>query len=529
MSRKLGFAFLSILALVYAVSPAHAQTVEMGRHSPPRITQKIDEGNRVRLAGNPRREAIAENDRGAVADDFRVEHMLLQLHRSPEQEQALQQLIEELHNPNSPNFHKWLTAQEFGDRFGAAQQDLDTLTRWLESHGFQVDVVYPSGMVIDFSGNAGQVREAFRTEIHHLDVKGEKHTANMSDPRIPVALASVVTGIVSLHDFRPQTKHKMRKPPPNFTISSLFGDSFAMAPADLATIYNLNPLLSAGYSGQGQTIVVIENSDVFSTADWSAFRSKFGLSGYTSGSFTQVHPRPPSGRNNCASPGAFAPNSAEAILDAEWASAAAPSAAIQLAACADTSTTFGGLIAMQNLINASSQPPAIMSISYGQCETVNGAAANAAYNAAYQQAVAEGVSIFVASGDSGGAGCDTGATEATHGIGANALASTPYNVAVGGTDFSDTYTGTNDIYWNSTNTATFGSAKSYIPEIPWNDSCAGELLSRYLGYSTTYGSDSLCNDPIFGEFLQNTAAGGGSPSGCATERRPTTELLAGLA
>ncbi len=529
MFRKLGFLLLSVsvVAFVFAVSPAYAQTVEMGRHSRPRITQNIDEGKLFLLAGNTRREANAENDRGAVADDFRVEHMLLQLHRSPEQEQALQQFIEELHNPNSPNFHKWLTAREFGDRFGVAQQDLDTLTGWLESHGFHVNVVYPSGTVVDFSGNAGQVRKTFRTEIHHLDVKGEKHIANMSDPRIPAALASVVTGVVSLHDFRPQTMHKMRKPRPDFTIGSFFGDYLVMAPADLATIYNLNPLFGAGYSGQGQTIVVIENSDVFSTPDWSAFRSTFGLSGYTSGSFTQVHPAPPSGPNNCTSPGAFAPNSAEAILDAEWASAAAPSAAIQLAACADTSTTFGGLIAIQNLINASSEPPAIMSISYGECEAVNGEAANAAFNAAYQQAVAEGISVFVASGDSGAAGCDYGATEATHGIGANALASTAYNVAVGGTDFSDTYSGTNDIYWNSTNTATFGSAKSYIPEIPWNDSCAGELLSSYLGYSPTYGSTSLCNDPDFGKFLQNTVAGGGSPSACATGTPSSDGVVSG--
>src|SRR5205823_10676345 len=154
-------------------------------------------------------------------------------------------------------------------------------------------------------------------------------------------------------------------------------------------------------------------------------------------------------------------------------------AAILMASCADT-TTFGGLIAMENLIN-SSQPPPIVSISYGQCETVNGAAANAAYNSAYQQAVAEGASIFVAAGDSGAAGCDNSVAEATHGIAVNAFASTPYNVAVGGTDFSDTYPGTNPVYWNSSNTSAFGSVLSYVPEIPWNDSCAGALLPSYVG------------------------------------------------
>src|SRR5207247_3453056 len=189
-------------------------------------------------------------------------------------------------------------------------------------------------------------------------------------------------------------------------------------------------------------------------------------------------------------------------------------------------STFGGLIAMQNLINASSQP-AIMSVSFGECETVNGAAANAAYNAAYQQAVAEGISIFVASGDSGAAGCDNNVAEATLGIGANALASTAYNVAVGGTDFSDTYSGTNDVYWNPTNTAAFGSAISYVPEIPWKDSCAGGLLSSYFGFSPTYGSNSLCNDSVFGEFCRTTVAGGGSPSGCATGKPSSVGVVSG--
>jgi regulation of enolase protein 1 (concanavalin A-like superfamily) len=198
-----------------------------------------------------------------------------------------------------------------------------------------------------------------------------------------------------------------------------------------------------------------------------------------------------------------------------------------MVSCKDTNTTFGGLIAVQNLINAKSAPPAIMSISYGQCETVNGAAANAAYNAAYQQAAAEGVSVFVAAGDSGAAGCDNSVTEATHGIAVNAFASTPYNVAVGGTDFSDTYSSTSSTYWNSTNTPTFGSALSYIPEIPWNDSCAGALVSTFEGFSPPYGSTSLCNDPTLGPLLQTTVAGGGGPSGCASGTPSISGVVSG--
>jgi len=529
MARILGF-FSAVVLVILIAAPSVIAQAESGLHARARITQGIDEMNRVALTGNTHPEARPANDRGPVANGFAMDHMLLQLKRSPEQELALQQFLDELQSKGSPNFHRWLSAQEFGERFGLAKPDLDVVMGWLESHGFQVNVVYPSGMLIDFSGTAAQVRKAFLTEIHHLEVKGEKHVGNVSDPQIPSALAPVVAGVVSLHDFRPHTMHHLRKVDKEFTFPGVFGDSnYAVVPADLAQIYNLNVLFSAGISGQGQTIALIEDTDVFSASDWNTFRQTFGLSNYSSGSFTQVHPPAPPAQpgNNCGAPGIIVPNDAEAILDAEWASASAPSAAIEMAACADTSTTFGGLIAIQNLINASAPPPSIMSISYGQCETVNGAAANAAYNSAYQQAVAEGVSVFVAAGDSGAAGCDNSATEATHGIGVNAFASTPNNVAVGGTDFSDTYSGTNANYWNSTNTSAFGSAISYIPEIPWNDSCAGELVSTYLGFSPTYGSTSLCNDLLFGSFFASTVAGGGGPSQCATGTPSTTGVVGG--
>lgn len=203
------------------------------------FTQAIDEANRVALRGNTRPEAaVFANDRGPVHSDFAMEHILLQLKRSPEQEQALQQLLDELHTAGSPNFHHWLTAQEFGEGFGVAKSDLNAIISWLESHGFHVNVVYPSGMLIDFSGTAGQVRQAFQTEIHHLLVKGEKHVANVSDPLIPAALAPVVEGVVSLHDFRPRAMHHLRVAHANFTFTdNLGGTDYALVPADLAKIW----------------------------------------------------------------------------------------------------------------------------------------------------------------------------------------------------------------------------------------------------------------------------------------------------
>jgi uncharacterized repeat protein (TIGR01451 family) len=508
--RGVGQSLLALgLTLVpWLIPPAHAQT----SRARALIIAPIDESRLVRLAGNTRPEASAYNDRGRVPDTLVMEHMQLLLRRPAEREAALRQFIKEQHDRSSPNFHRWLTTAQLARRFGLGPQDLATVAGWLRQQGFTVNSVYPSTMVIDFSGSAGLVLGAFRCEIHFFDVRGARHIANMSDPRLPAALAPAVVGIVSLHDFRPHTNFKSKSA---YTYSSGGSTYYAVVPADLATIYDLGPLFAAGISGQGQTIVVIEDTNVYSAADWTMFRSTFGLAAYTSGSFTQVHPAPASGKNNCTNPGVVAGNEAEAELDAEWASAAAPSAAIELASCQDTSTTFGGLIALENLVNSGS-PPAIVSISYGECEADNGAAANAAYNTVYQQAVALGTSIFVAAGDEGAASCDANQIRSTHGIGVSGFASTPYDVAVGGTDFGDTYAGTSGAYWSSTNGGNFGSAVSYVPEIPWNDSCASSLIATVEGYAATYGASGFCNSTAGIDYFLTTVSGGGGPSGCAT-------------
>jgi subtilase family serine protease len=489
------------------------------------ILSPIDEDSRVTLGGNTRPEANAQNDLGAVEDSLLLEHMQLLLRRPDALQRELDTYAESLSDKGSPNYHHWLTPDEFGSRFGVAQQDIDAVTDWLELHGFQVNTVYPSRMTIDFSGTASQVRETFRTEIHSYEVRGVRHIANDGDPQIPEALSAAVAGIVSLHDFRPRP---MNKPRAQYTFTS--GNEWqAIVPADLATIYNLNPLFKAGYTGKGQTIVVIEDTNMYSTADWSKFRKTFGLSGYTSGSLKQVHPAPRAGANNCSNPGVNEDgDDGEASVDTEYASAAAPSATIELASCSDTNTTFGGQIALQNLLNEKDKPPALVSISYGDCESDNGAAANHAFRNLYQQAVAEGVSVFVSAGDEGAASCDANEEVATHGISVSGWASTPYNVAVGGTDFADTYLNENSTYWNAKNTPSYGSARSYIPEIPWNDSCASRLIDRYeTGSSIPYGKNGFCNTSNGESAFLGVTAGSGGGSSCATGKASVTDVTSG--
>ena len=499
------------------------------------IHDRIDEGQRVVLAGNTRPEVHGSTDLGRVDDAKPMPHLVLQLKRSPEGEAALVKFIADLHDAKSPSYHQWLTPEQFAESFGVAKADVASVSNWLKAKGFTVDGVAPTGLQIEFSGTAGQVREAFGTEIHELSVKGETHFANFSDPKIPAALRPAVEGIVSLHDFRPHAYNVPRGASVEYTYTGSDGSPrHGLAAPDLATIYNLKPLFAAGITGKGQTIMVVEDTYMYSTADWKAFRDTFGLTAaYPSATLTQTSP---TGAVTCKNPGfvnsPLKPgygDDGEATLDVEWASAAAPAAAIVLAACTDTSI-FGGLIAIQNTLNGPAKKlPAVISVSYGEAEAVNGATANASFASTYQQAVTEGVSIFVSSGDQLAAVADHGSV-ATHGIGVNGWGSSPYNVSVGGTDFNYTANGIDaSTYWSATNTAANGSALSYIGEIPWNNSCAGSVLAAHEGETPS----ALCNDPRVTaksgtlHALANSAGGSGGPSGCATGTPASADVVGG--
>ena len=520
---------LALCTVLMSGVSAFAEEAVPGR---PLLKTAVDERQMVTLEGNTRPEAkVAANDRQAVADSLLLEHMHLQLKRSPAQEQAVETYVNSLTDRASPNYHRWLTATEFGQRFGVAQSDIGRITGWLTAKGLKVNYVYPSRMLIDFTGTAGQVSRAFNTEIHRLDVAGVSHFANMRDPQIPEALAPAVNGVVSLHDFRARNKMVRRAAVADSHHPAVTGTCFSqpcydLGPGDLATIYGLKPLLSAGYHGQGQVIATVEDSDLFANSDWTTFRQVFGLTVYGAGNLQIVHPAPKGGQA-CSDPLTNSDDS-EAALDVEWASAAAPGATIMLASCDQSGPTDGVYLATQNLVNGTKTPP-IISISYGVCEVDNGAAKNAAFNLLYQQAAAEGISVFVATGDAGPTDCsDSTADGTTVGIGVTGWGSTQYNVAVGGTDFRDTFDGTNATYWSANTGAPWSTAKSYVPEIPWNDTCANGMIASYYseGSVVPYGANGFCNSSAGASFVELGGCEGGGSS-CYSGSSPTLHVVGG--
>ncbi len=288
---------LLILALGLAtIAPAESHN--------PRITEAVDNSKLVVLAGNTRPEATAANDRGPVDDATPMNALQLVLQRSPEDEAAFDRLIAELHNPQAASFHKWLTNAQIGEEFGPAPQDITAIKEWLASQGFKVNSVSPDRTVIEFSGTAGMVRSAFHAPLHNLSVNGAAHFANMNDPALPAALAPVVAGIAKLNDFRP---HALNHPRVSSKLANVHRDGAGasgynyLGAADLAQIYNFNPLFKAGITGKDQTIVLIEDTNQYSTGDWTTFRKVLGLSrAYSYGTLTQINP---TGTNTCGNPG----------------------------------------------------------------------------------------------------------------------------------------------------------------------------------------------------------------------------------
>jgi hypothetical protein len=173
----------------------------------------------------------------------------------------------------------------------------------------------------------------------------------------------------------------------------------------------------------------------------------------------------------------------------------APNATIKFVASSSTFAADGTDLSSAYIVDNVVAP--IMSTSYGLCEAFMGNVGNAFYNNLYQQAAAEGITTFVASGDDGPAGCDLPAEgPAIFGANVSGVASTPFNVAVGGNQFTEN--GRDGNYWLANNRDDLSSAVGYIPEAAWNESCDPTVDPNQcfgLGYTlwSTSGGPSSCS------------------------------------
>lgn len=446
-----------------SASYTNAQTVS------DRITQSVSSSPLVKLNDRPQQIKNAA-DLGRIASSTPFNRMVLVLQPSQQQQQDLQSLMEQQQESGSATYHKWLTPQQFGDQFGVSQNDMNKLTRWLQSQGFHIDQVSNSRQWIVFSGTSGQVEQAFHTQMHRFDIQGETHLANSTTTSIPQALTPVVRGVLSLNDFFTKPNIYIDKQPHKLT--DLGNGLNALSPGDYATIYDINPVYTASINGAGQKIAIVGRSDV-DPVDIQDFTQLFGVPAIN------LHTI-----NNGPDPGMVAGDEIEQTLDVTWSGAVAPGATIDLVVSESTATSDGVILSAAYIID--NDLAQVMSTSYGSCELNEGQAYASYAEVLWEQAAAEGISAFVSAGDSGGAGCDDPDTEtaAALGFAVSGLASSPYNVAVGGTEFNDA--ANPGQYWAPTNNIHGSSAFSYIPEMVWNESAVGSSIFAGSGGSSIY-------------------------------------------
>jgi subtilase family serine protease len=420
-------------------------------------------------------------DRGRVNDLFQMNYVTMMFKPTAEQQAALNSLLVEQQDPSSPNYHQWVTPEEFADRFSLSTTEFEKVTAWLQDQGFTIDNRARSRNWIAFTGTARQMERAFNVQIHEYAVNGKTHYATATEPVVPAAFADRVLGFRSLHDFRP----KSRLVKANFT-SSISGNHF-ITPDDWATIYDAQALYKSGITGAGQKIAIMGVSDI-ELGDIRSFRAASGLPAND----PQIVLVPGS-----KDPGVVDGDVNEASLDVEWSGAIAKNATIILVVDA----TDPLLDSLPYAVSQNLAP--VISVSYGECEPDWAPTDQSSLVATTQQANAQGITITVASGDAGAADCDF-STPATLGLTVDLPAGLPYVTAMGGTEFNESGSvwstaqtfgsffgkGPGPIFWSSTNNGNNGSALSYIPEIAWNDSLFDGQPS-----STGGGKSSLFQKP----------------------------------
>ena len=428
-----------------------------------RISGEVDSSRLLSVPGNVNPRATAAADQGPVDPAMKLNYVRLMLKPSPAQQAQLDQLLREQQTPGSPNFHKWLTPEQFAAQFGVSQADIAKITTWMRSQGFDVITVGRGRKFIAFNATAQQIQSALKTEIHHYRVKGELHFANATEPSVPAAIQPLVLAFIGLDDFQPKPAIRTNKVlKPSYTAQN--GNN-ALAPGDLAIIYNLLPVYNMNYTGSGESIAVIGRVDVQMT-DINTFRSTFGLS-YNPPQRILVPGSADPGMTSTDDEG-------ESDLDLEWAGAIAPNATVLFVTSTSITTSVG--YAIDQVLAP------VITISYGLCELAASSADAGTYQSLAQQANAEGITWLNSSGDSGAASCDSEAAE--NGLSVQVEPAVPEITGVGGLMFNE---GTGN-YWNFQNYNNGSSATGYIPEKVWNESTLTQLSSGGGGLVHLYST-----------------------------------------
>jgi subtilase family serine protease len=522
---------LSSVLLCLTVLPGNSFLQAQNSAVSPRITSYVDDSSRTVLHGNIPRLAQAQYDQGEASPSTPLTHIRLVLSRSSEQQAALDTYLAQLQDKSSPNYHKWLTPQQFGALYGPADSDIAAIVAWLESHGLQVEPISPGRTNIAFSGTVSQVEEAFHTPIHSFllnagQVGETQFYSNTAEPQIPSAIASVVKGVAHLNTIRPrpnsvrtsvgrvnsESSRMAAGNGPRANLTDTSASFLYIVPGDAATIYDTPNFLNANFSGStpytGAGVKIgIGGAATIIASIVGTYRSTFLGSNYATAPILNYCTSSISCSSTPASPVCTGtPTSScydntddadEAYLDTELSGGLAPGASIYYYASTDLTTGIEAAL-NANLVD-------IFSLSFGECESdmASDGSLNL-INGYWEQAAGEGIAVTVSSGDSGSTSCDGDTAKTTtvakDGLSVSGYASTIYNIAVGGTDFYAIETSLSPYVSNTLGSSStyYRTVLEYILESIWNDSITDD---------TTQLSE---NTPETGKYASIVAGSGGA-------------------
>ncbi len=476
---------------------------------PSRINGPIRSGQKQIVKGTVSPRVGAARDEGELSGSAPIENMSLVFALSRAQQADLKNLLQQQQTPGSPLYHQWLKPGQFAARYGVSQQDLAKVAAWLRLQGFTVTAIPASDDRVVFSGTAAQVNAVFQTQMRNYLFHGKQHWANSTDLNLPQAIAGMALGVQHLNTFRPEP-HVMKRlvrgaaqahqrpassvnshytlcqsstsPCPSNAILNM------VAPADAQTIYDVSGLYNSGFTGTGQTLAIVGQTDIVQhQSDIAHFRA---LSGLNASNLPQQVLVP-----NTGTAVVYVGDLEEADIDVEWAGAIAKNANI-LYVTVGNNKNSSVLDSLQYAVEKDLAP--VISISYGGCEAqFAGSSEIQMLEQSLEQANSQGQTVFAASGDGGSADCDTGTNSsgqpvaASGGLAVDYPPSSPYVTAVGGTSFSGDIEDESK-YWNASNTSSNGSAISYIPETTWNDTPNIAGLNNDGGLSASGGGASNC-------------------------------------
>jgi subtilase family serine protease len=356
-----------------------------------------------------------------------------------------------LYGQAPPANERWLTPEEFRARYSPPQAQVDAVRAWLRDSGFAVVAVPRNRLFVTASGTVDQVERSFDVHENLYRLDGRTVRAPDADPAVPAGIAADVRAITGLDGSlalaTPEHRSPAPPPPAGTSVgpcSRYWGERSSTAfpnpyvpgaplpwlicgytPAQIDSAYGIDRLRAAGLNGRGQTIAI--TGAFFSPTirrDANSFSREFGLPRLGPRNYRQV-----TAPGTSRIPGDPAETQSwyiEQALDVEWAHAVAPGAKILYVGAANDA---GGLDQAVNEV-VDRHLANVVSNSWGLPEAYAPRGEILAMNAVFQQAAAEGIGVYVASGDDG----DNKLAAGT--ISAGFPDSSPWVTSVGGTSLA---------------------------------------------------------------------------------------------